>query len=288
MRTFWHWQQFLYEGEGSGGGGGGTGDGGGSAIAAAAAAAAKEAGAGEAYYPEGLGDNYRGANDRETIDKLFTDLKGRDAPTPYHPEGLAETLRGANDRETIDKLTADVLGRPKPPEKAADYKLELSEDFTKKFGAFNDKDNQVLDVLRETAHELKLDQATFNAIVPGFYEKLDKAGLLEVSDPAAEMEKLVASQPKGLSHADKLTRVAKLANDTASGVKTLEANGVLSKAQAVLISSLLDTAEGIGAVNAILGALGEKGAQPGNGSGGKQLTDHERSMRAMYPSIFKQ
>ncbi len=285
--SFWH--SVLMNADGGGGGGGGDGGAAPNAIAAAAAAAAK-AEAPEVYHPEGLADDFKGANDRETIDKLYGHVKGLQTPTPYVPEGLADNFKGANDRETIDKLYADIKGRPAPPEKASDYKIELSEDFTKKFGAFNEKDNKVLDVLRDTAHELKLDQATFNAIVPKFYEKLDAAGLIEMSDPAAETEKLVNALPKelkGLSRVDKLTRVAKMANDAGAGVQALEANGVLTKQQATLLAGHIESAEGIGLVTALLSAIGEKGLQPGAGGGGQQLTEHERAMRAMYPTMFK-
>lgn len=284
--SFWLWHNVLLDADG-GGGGGDTSP---NAIAAAAAAAAKAEGATEAYYPEGITDAFKGANDRETIDKLHNHVKGLQAPTPYIPDGLADTFKGANDRETIDKLYADIKARPVPPEKPADYKLELSEDFTKKFGTFNEKDNKVLDVLRDTAFQLKLDQATFNEIVPKFYENLDAAGLIEMSDPAAETEKLVNGLPKelkALPRADKLQRVAKMANDAGAGVQALETSGVLTKTQAVLVSGLLESAEGIGALTAILGAIGERGLQPGGGSGGSQLTEHERGMRAMYPSMFK-
>lgn len=285
MMRFWFLLEQTILREGDGGGGGGASGG----IAAAATAAAATAAAAEppaAYYPEGLADDFRGTSDRETIDKLFARVKDSTAPQPYVPEGLADNFRGTSDRETIDKLLADIRGRPKPPEKPGDYKLELSPDFAKSYGELNEKDNKVLDVWRQTAHELGLDNKAFNGAFEKFYGNLDKAGLIEMTDPAAETEKLIAAQPKHLSFKEKATAVAKLANDVGAGVAALETRGILTKSQTALVSALLDTAEGINAVNALLNLMGEHGVQPGNGKG-QQLTDHERAMQAMFPTMFK-
>jgi hypothetical protein len=55
----------------------------------------------------------------------------------YWPEGLPETLagfKGATDRETIDKLAGELKGLPRAPAKPDDYKLSLPEAFTKRYG----------------------------------------------------------------------------------------------------------------------------------------------------------
>jgi hypothetical protein len=208
-------------GGGDGGAGGGNGDqgsgngGGDQSLAARAAAAVAESGKEGAAAAAANG-------------------------TPYYPEGLGEAFRGKDNNETIDKLFGHVNGLPKAPAKPEDYQLALSEDFTTKFGDL--KDDKVVGVWRGVAHELGLPDAAFSGVIEKLYGALEKEGMLDVGpDPDAELAKLMPREGD-----DKSRQLAayKRIDDSASWIKGLVAKG-LPKDGAIMLSGLLENAAGV-------------------------------------------
>lgn len=296
MKPFGHlWTWAFWEAEGagaasSGGSGAATGAGAGSPSPGKDGAGAASGGESGASDLPDLVKNAAAANGspggQDGAGSAGNDPGG--AATPYWPEGLPETLgalKGANDRETIEKLTGRLKDLPAAPEKPDGYKVELSEEFTKRFGDLGN--DPVLSIWRDIAHKNGLDNRQFNGAISELYQQMSDKGMLDtIIDPKAEFEKLM---PK---HGDPVSR-ATAANARITGVANkiggLVSREVLSKAQGNIFLSLAATADGIGTLEAIFGAMGEHGLQGGGDGGGKDSgrTQHEKQMRAMFPSMSK-
>ncbi|HRN83280.1 MAG TPA: hypothetical protein PK857_00550 [Hyphomicrobium sp.] len=211
---------------------------------------------------------------------------GGGGDAPYFPENLPDALKGQTNQETIDKLFQDIAGRPAPPETPDGYSFAFSEDFTKRFGELNgDDDGKVMGVVRATAHALGMSDQQATGFVEKIYSGLDEAGLLDVApDPDGELEKLM---PQAGDPVSRQTAAFKRINEANAWVKSLEAKG-LEKAGGVMLSALLESAEGVKTIEFLQKTFAQPGLQNGGQPGGVQpLTDHERSMRALYPSMFK-
>lgn len=207
--------------------------------------------------------------------------------SPYFPEGIPEQFKGANDKETIDKLFTDINGRPKAPEKADAYTFTPSEDFTKKFGDL--KDDKVLNVYREVAHELGLTNDQYTGSVEKLYGALDKHGLLDLGpDPDAEIELL---KPKTGDEATRLASAQKRINDAGTFVASLETRG-LPKAGVVMLGSLLENATGIQTIEFLQRTFQTPGltagGQPGNAGGVSRADVEKRMLDPRYDALSGQ
>jgi hypothetical protein len=207
------------------------------------------------------------------------------AAAAYWPEGLPETLntfKGANDRETIEKLAGHLRDVPEPPAKPDDYKLALPEAFTKRFGDLS-KD-AVLPIWRQVAHKNGLNEAQFNGAIAELYSELSTQGLLdEPIDVMAELDKLA---PK---HGDPVQRKAQASariNGVAGNINGLVARGTLTRSEGNIVLALAATAEGVMTLEKLFKSMGEHGLQ-GGGQPTPQISDHERGMRALFPSMHK-
>jgi hypothetical protein len=207
--------------------------------------------------------------------------EGQPPAAAYLPEGLADQYKGASDKETIDKLWADISGRPKAPEKPGDYKLELPEALKGKIDPQNDA---VLPAFREIAHRHGLDNNAFNAAIVGLYEAVGKSEQVAIN---AEFEAL--GQGRG---SDQAARVeAGLARFTAVQQQlqiVAQRNGIAAELVGEMIGSM-SSARSVQAMEAFLRLVpSETGPQGGGTPGGQPQTSNvERSLRAMYPSMFK-
>ena len=204
-------------------------------------------------------------------------------PAAYYPEGLADNFRGANDRETIDKLFADFKGRPTAPAKAADYKLELGQDFTAKFGDL--KDDPVVGIWRDVAHKIGLSNQQFTNVIPEIYAGLEKAGLIEKpTDFNAEAAKLA---PGVVDVLQRNAKAAERVNGVANVVKNLEAKGQISKADAVILSGMYANADAVAAFEKIIALIPkELGLQSGGqGQASDTRTPYQKALASMYPSM---
>lgn len=234
MRTI----EIVREAEGAARGDGGSG------LAAAAAAAVGAAGD-DAGSP--AGGAARGAPEGQSTPGA--------SGAPYAPEGLPEQFRGQSERETIDKLYAAVAGRPKPPATPKDYKLELSAEMQAKFGDL--RDDKVLPLWGEVAHELGLDNAGYSQAFEKLYVKMDRAGLIDHGpDYQAELEKL---KPARGSDVERLRGASRRINEASAFVKGLEGKGALSKTQAAILTAVMDTADGVMTMEALAKAMGGTG-----------------------------
>jgi hypothetical protein len=256
-------------------------DGGGASGAGAAAGGDQNAGAGGALAAraaELAGKAGGGAAGAGADDKGAGGQGAGGAPQLYFPKDLPEQFKGATNNETIDKLYAEVAGRPKPPEKPDGYKLELSEDFTKKFGELKDeKDSKVLGAWREAAHELGLSDQQFSGAIEKFYGAMEKAGLLDLGpDPDAEIEKL---KPKSGDDRSRLAAAQKRINDAGAWVAGLEARG-LDKAGVVMLAGLLENAQGIQAIEFLQKTFQTPGLVAG-GQGGSAGGDTKESLEGL-------
>jgi hypothetical protein len=209
--------------------------------------------------------------------------KAPDPAAPYVPEGLAETLRGKTDRETIDKLAAEIGKRGAPPAKPEEYQLELSPEMAKIYGDM--KDDPVLPLFRQVAHKHGLDNKTFNGLFSDLHQEMAKAGLIEDIDDDAELAKL---EPKSGDPAARRAEASKRLNATYGQLKGFVTRGVLSAAEFKALSASLVVGEGVLGLEKILKLLpAEHGLQPGGAPAADGMTEHERALRTMYPTMFK-
>jgi len=236
---------------GAGGGAGGAGDAGGGK--GRMAALAGEAGAGDGGGAGGEGGAASAA----------TGTAG--AGTPYVPEGLDERFKGANDRETIDKLAGEIAGRPKAPAKAEEYTLTLSEKQTARFGDM--KDDPVLPIVKSVAHAAGLTNDQFQNMFTGLYEGMLEKGLLDEGiDPQQYIEALA---PKGGDPATRKAQAARRANDVLGNLNGLVTRQVLTKSEANLLQAVGDLPQGVIALEKVFKHFGVTGVQGGGqGAGG--------------------
>jgi hypothetical protein len=211
---------------------------------------------------------------------------GGGSAAAYWPEGLPETFagfKGANDRETIDKLSGHLRDQPHAPEKPDGYKLQLSPDFVKRYGDL--ANDEVVPIWRQIAHKNGLTETQFNGAISELYSELSSKGLIdEPIDVGAEFEKLM---PK---HGDPVSRKAQASariNGVANTITGLVNRQILSKAEGNMVLSLAARSEGVIALEKLFKTLGEHGLQGGGEPGGQQQSEHERAIRAMFPSMHK-
>jgi hypothetical protein len=207
------------------------------------------------------------------------------AAAAYWPEGLPEALaalKGANDRETIDKLAGHLKDAPKAPAKPDDYKLALPEAFTKRFGDLS-KD-PVVPIWRQVAHKSGLSDAQFNGAITELYSELSTQGLLdEPIDVMAELDKLA---PKYGDPVQRKAQASARINGVANTINGLVTRQVLSRSEGNIVLAMAATAEGVMTLEKLFKSMGEHGLQ-GGGEPAGQLSEHERAMRSMFPSMTK-
>lgn len=274
--------EFPRDGEGEGGGGGGAAGAAGAAAAATqqgqqqssqpaggegkgAAAAAAQALAGQG------GDTQPGGQGADT--------QAGGAGQPYYPEALSTDLRGANDRETIDRLFA-ALPKEAAPDKADAYTLELDDALAKRFPGLKDGSDPVLPIMREIALEAKLTNGQFNGMFQKMYSKLTEEGLLdEPIDGMAELEKLA---PKVADQQRRITEGAQRTMAVVNWANGLANRGALTKSESQMLVAMAARAEGVVALEKVMRLTGEHGIQ-GGGSGNSGMglygwSDADRDM----------
>lgn len=262
--------QIFRDGDAGGAPGGGAAPAGGAAAAAPAAAPANLAAAADAA-AAAAGGAQNGADAPDGASSQQPPVNGA-----YYPEGLPDQYRGMTEKETIDKLYADIQGRPKPPATPKDYTFELSPDMKEKFGDL--KDDKVLPLWAEVAHELGLDDKAATAAFEKLYQRMEKAGLIDHGpDYTAEIEKLKPARgdPRERTMAVKNRLVA-----ADSFIKGLETRGALSKASAAILGANVDTAAGVIMIEELAAAMGGPGIVTTGGVGAEAYsrTDYERDL----------
>lgn len=187
---------------------------------------------------------------------------GQQTQQAYYPQDLPQNFRGTNDRETIDKLYGEISSRPKPPATAKDYKYEFDDGFTKKFGDL--KDDPVLPIWSEIMHELGVDNKTAQAVVPKMFEKLAEAGL--IPEPFNEEKEFALLEPGEKDPTRRKAKATARVNAVATKLQGLETRKVLTKADNARLSIMMLDAANITAFEKVMNLIpGEHGLQGGGG-----------------------
>lgn len=201
--------------------------------------------------------------------------------TLYTPEGLAESFRGKTDQETIDKLLAEVSSRGQVPAAAKDYTFTPSEKFKAARGDL--KDDPFIPIWQQIAYEEKLTSTQYSNVIQKIYEGMENAGMLEKPmDWDAELSKLA---PKDADPRDREIKAAARVYALSGLIKGLETRKEITKAEAVLLSSIYASASSVVAFEKLFEAVkrgSEHGVQPGGagGAGGAYTWDEaDRDMR---------
>lgn len=213
--------------------------------------------------------------------------EGAAAAGPYFPQGLDPAWKGASERETLDKIAKHWGERPRPPEKPEGYELKLSEDMTKRFPNLT-KDDRALPIYRQIAHEIGMTGDQFNGFLEKFHTGMAKAGLID--DPVqvdAQLESLARSQAGDAKQrrADGAQRV----NSAVASISALVTRDVLTEMEAAAFINLATDVHGVTGIEKIISKLGkEHGVQVGGqGGGGSDLSDPAEQARLMYPNSQK-
>lgn len=274
MRRAWTLNEFVAREQDAGAGGG----------AAAAAPAAAAVVAEGLLAGAGLGADGKPA--AAAPDKAAAPPAGE----AYFPKGLDEKWKGKSDRETLDNIAKAWGERPKAPEKPDGYKLELAPEVAARFGDLNA--DPAFKVMAEVAHAAGVDNALLGKLFVGTYQKLVDGGLMpKPIDWNAEALKLAPEGERDLAAGRKAA--AARVTEIAAGVVGLEA---LPNFGAEIVNKALRTIneDAIGArmIEAFLSLRPkEHGVQPGAGgitnALGQPLGDEQASLNRMYPSMVK-
>lgn len=257
---------------GGDGGGGGGGQGG--------------SNAGQPYIPEGLSDDMRGANDRETIDRLFGAVKGFQAPEPYVPEGLPDDWKGKDHKETIDKLFGVAKGYrdrdaskdvPEKPEgyltaEGIDEKaFKLDDKFKPHFDFFAKDPGMV--AAAKVAKEAGVSRPVFLKAMQEAMGALSEAGMLEpMVDEVAERAALLPDTHKTLPKDQQDAAIEARMTANEDFIKLMVANRGLDKDVAEYVQLMtFDSAKGHQFYEWLRGQIQGGSSGPGahgNGNGG--------------------
>ena len=178
--------------DGMGGGGAGAGDAGSANVAGAAGAAGSQAansgqaapgGQGAPNGAQGQGDNGQGTPGGQGAEG---GQGTPSAPQPYFPEGLADQFKGANERETLDKMAKALQGyrerdsQRQVPEKADAYQTfpdTLPE--TVKPHIETLKGDPLFDRISAKALDLRMPVNDFQALTTEMFSVAAEMGLME-------------------------------------------------------------------------------------------------------------
>lgn len=201
----------------AGAGGNGAGSGAGDAGGAAGGGAGDQANAGAAGGSAGDGQSGGGGGD----------------PSPYRPDGLPDHLFGANDRETLDKIFGAYKGARQSigegnavPDKPEGYSFEAS-DKLKPYVENFDKD-PVYGKVREIAHKAGISDKQFKAFLPGVLEHFVDGELVAAPvDPKALLRDMAPASMSAASEAERETAGARRVQDNIAWVDGAKTNGAM-------------------------------------------------------------
>lgn len=201
------------------------------------------------------------------------------AAAPYWPDGLDQKFKGANERETLDRLATHLKGLPRAPEKPDAYTFQPGKGLE---GLIDPKTDKVLPIWQQISHKHGLTQEQHAGVVNDLYAGLIEKGLMQAPvDINAEFTKLGGEAgdtatriQKGqqrilaLEQAiDGLATRKDISPDQAADLKAVVSNAGATIAMERLLS-LLPSAQGP-----------QNGGQPGGSSGAKTRADVEGMMQ---------
>ena len=120
---------------------------------------------------------------------------GGEPPAPYVPEGMTENWRGEDDKSTIDTLFGIAKGyrdadaqRGSPPASADEYTFEPGDTLSP---YIHDTSDPVLTAAKGAAHELGLTNDQYQGMIEKTLAPLVEQGLIEAPyDPQSELTSL--------------------------------------------------------------------------------------------------
>ncbi|MCO5091991.1 hypothetical protein [Bosea sp. (in: a-proteobacteria)] len=239
MKKFWEMFLRAPEGEGGAGGDGGAGDG-----------AAKDAGGGGGTPPAGQPGGGEGA-------------------APYRPDGLPDQYVGASERETIDKLWTATKGfrdaqaqRETPPADVAGYTFEWS-DAVKPYAADFGEDKFFTGV-KEDALKAGLGNKQANAFLDSVMNRMISMQLVDAPiDVEAEKLKLAPDDAKGLPAPERDAAIQRRVANNVAFVDSLAAKGFDKDAAQALGAELA----AFPALNQLVEFMRDGGVKPALGGG---------------------
>lgn len=289
MRVWWL-QGPVWNTEPAGGGGAaGGGAGGDGGAGAGGSAASGGGGGGGAGGKGGVTQLGGGALDQAAAAALAAaggdkggDKSAGDGGERYWPKGLDEAWKGKDERETLDKIAEHLGKQPKAPAKPDGYKYEPSEAFQKRYGDL--KDDPVMPLWREVAHEVGLNDQQFNAAFSRLYEKMAEKGLID--DPVNVEKQLLELGPQSGDKRQRMAEGARRVQATRDVLQGLHDRGELTFDEAKAAFDVAQTPAGVKALEKLFAKIGSEGLKGGGSGGGQpQMTAHEKAMRAFFPTM---
>lgn len=198
-----------------------------------------------------------------------------DVPAPYYPEGLSDGLRGANDRETIDRLTRSVNDfRAKigsVPAKNDEYlaSFDIADDMKPYID--NLTSDSLFDQIAEKARKAGVSRSAFQTMLSATLEAAKGADLLEPPiDTKAELQKLIPSGLENATPEEQSKAIETRMNDNIAFLDQLTkgAKAPLSEEGAAFIKeALADSSEGHKFIEYVRSLGPNAGSNPIGGGG---------------------
>jgi hypothetical protein len=265
---------FLYAPEGEGGDGGGGGGGGGE-------------GGNPFGTPKAVGDGGK-PGEGKPGEGGKPGEPGSGAQ-PYFPQNFPDHLRGANDRETIDKvfgafsgMREDMSKRGTVPKEAKDYNLTLSENAAKVLGQDLSKDRSS-QIFRNLAHKHGLTDKQASGMFSEFNDELLSAGVIKVIDPLKESKLIAGDAAVGRSDDEVKELAATRWQTTIDQVDALVNSKTVSKEGGAELKKIAETGHGLLALEALIKATGEHGLQTGGDTPAAGITKADLDKRINDP-----
>lgn len=267
----------------SGGAAAGNGSGAGAA-AGGAGAAAGAAGAQGATGGDGQGAGAQPGSLAAAVKAgAATAPNGAEGGTPaaYYPEGLAETLRGANDKETIDKLAKHVGDLPRPPAQANEYKFTPAKEIAHLIA--NPGDDKVLPLFQKVAHGLGMSQAQFDGTINGLYSEMMQAGLIK--PPVQVAQEFTKLGGETGSPADRMKKGEQRVADMCDKLDALATRKDITPEQSRALQDMTGSADAVLAIERLLSMLPDVGGgpRPGGQGGNTGITREQVEARMKDP-----
>ncbi len=185
------------------------------------------------------------------------------------PDFLPQTLRGEDMRDTFDRVSVDwkrqrdeFAKMPQPGKSAEDYAFQPSEKVKELVGDLS-KD-PIYGLAREAALRAGMPVATFQNMLGTLYENMAEKGLLAAPySVEGEMKKFFGDAGNAMSPEQMQQQLAPVVvglNDFIGGLANQLQMGAGEKTS---LQMMLDSADGIRALQKIQGAMNQPGLSPG-------------------------
>lgn len=205
---------------------------------------------------------------------------------PYYPEKLPDHLRGANERETLDKLFGAYSGmreeiskRGTVPKDANEYQLAVPDDVAKVLGSDLSKDRSA-QIYRQIALKHGLTDKQAVGLFSDFMSEQVGAGLIKTVDPRAEARKVLGNGAAGLSDDQVMDKAAERWQTLQDQIGGLVANKSINDGMAAAAKQLTNTADGMLLLETMFAKMGERGINTGgNGGQGGGITKADLDKR---------